>query len=86
MTQIMQALTQRGGQEIIAELLESQAALVESTLKDVLDKHSLKLNDPSVTFDMSLQTDPDIAVIYTLRKDGLVIDTFGWTLDLTADV
>jgi hypothetical protein len=54
----------------------------------VLDRHSLKLGEDGVeVLSKILNNDgPEISIVYELRKNDVMVETFGFTLDLTQPV
>lgn len=79
----MNSLRRKSGHTVMQEVIESQAALVEHDLELLCTKHNIDLNDPTVSFGFEYVTDPEIGILYCLKKDGVAIETWGYTIDLT---
>jgi hypothetical protein len=77
----------RNPQEMFEEMANSHAQLLEAKLEEILSERGLKLGVDGV--DLVVITPPDdpqsrsIHVIYEIRKNGVMLDTFGWEIDLT---
>lgn len=85
---LIESLKHKDGKELMHEIIESQCQLFEMKLTEVLERHSLKLGEDGVeVFSKILETKgPEISIVYELRKHGVMVETFGFTLDLTAPV
>lgn len=86
MTTVAHALRRKTGQEFMDEAIEAHRKLLEEKLTEVLDKHSLKLSDEGVELLIKSPDDNPLGIIYELRKNGAIIETFGYELDLTMQV
>jgi hypothetical protein len=88
MSSIIQAVQRKDGNELMQEIINAQCALFEAKLVEVLDRHSLKLGEDGVeVLSKILNNDgPEISIVYELRKNDVMVETFGFTLDLTQPV
>lgn len=85
---IIEAVQRKDGQELMQEIINAQCSLFEAKLTEVLDRHSLNLGADGVeVLSKILNNDgPEISIVYELRKNGVMVETFGFTLDLTQSV
>jgi hypothetical protein len=79
----MNSLQRKSGHTIMNEAIEAQAQLIERDLELFCSKHNLDLNDPGVSFGFEWVTEPAIGVLYCLKKNGVALETWGYTIDLT---
>jgi hypothetical protein len=81
---------QRNPRELFAAISDAHAQLLEAKLEEVLSERGLKLGVDGV--DLIVITPPDdpqsrsIHIIYEIRKNGVMLDTFGWEIDLTSPI
>jgi hypothetical protein len=83
---LVESLQRKDGAELMKEIIDAQCIMFEDKLREVLDRHSLKLGEDGVEcLSKILRTDtPEISIVYELRKNNVMVETFGFTLDLTS--
>jgi hypothetical protein len=80
----------RNPKQMFEAMAEAHGRLLEEKLTEVLDSRGLKLGLDGV--ELLILNPPDnpetntVMIVYEIRKNGVMLDTFGWEMDLTAPI